>query len=155
MSLTQIQKEATDIFIEKGYTFLSNISDLRNTNSIIEYICACETSKKKSYKDFKRRGCSECESIKLRTIPKDFSTLQEEYKKEGKWALYEGGFISDKGDFVTALGKKLKADGRGRYNLTSGTISASVIMAKAFKIKDHEKLEDKSFIVHSSSFLPK
>jgi hypothetical protein len=28
-------------------------------------------------------------------------------------------------------------------------------MAKAFKIKDHEKLEDKSFIVHSSSFLPK
>jgi hypothetical protein len=155
MSFTQIQQEANSIFNEKGYTFISNIFDLKNSNSIIEYICACGNSKRKTYKDFKRRGCTECIGLKLRTIPLDFSGLPEEYKEEGKWALYEGGFISDKGSFVTALGNKLKADSRGRYHLPSGTISASVIMAKGFKIENYEKIEDNSFVVQASSFLPK
>lgn len=155
MSFTQIQEEANSIFTEKSYTFISDIYDLKNSNSIIEYICACGNSKRKSYKDFKRRGCTECVGLKLRTIPTDFSSLPEEYKDEGRWALYEGGFISDKGSFVTALGNKLKPDSRGRYHLPSGTISASVIMAKGFKIENYEKIEDSSFVVQASSFLPK
>jgi len=153
--LTDVQQEAQNIFSSKGYSFVSNISELKNSNSIIEYKCACGNIKKKSYKDFKRRGCNECKSIKLREVPIDMSVIPENIRNEGEWAVYQGGFISDKGTFINSLGKQLKPDARGRYNLPElGTTSASVIMAKAFKIKDYEKLEDKSYVVSSSSFIP-
>jgi hypothetical protein len=62
-----------------------------------------------------------------------------------------GGFISDKGKCINSHGKLLTPDEKGRY-FTNGKLQyASILMAKAFKIENSDKLEGSkcSYIVRS------
>lgn len=149
MSYSNLQKELLNHFEENKYNLITPINEIKSS-TVIQYICKCGNEKNKMFKDIKRRGCRDCNNLKLKEIPTDFSVIPEEFKNE-KWAPIIGGFISDKGKCINSHGKLLTPDEKGRY-FTNGKLQyASIIMAKAFNIENVDKLEGSksSYIVRS------
>ncbi len=149
MSYSNLQKELLEHFTEHNYTLITPINEIKSS-TIVEYTCKCGNNKNKLFKDLKRRGCRDCNNLKLKEVPTDFSVIPEEFKNE-RWVPIVGGFISDKGKCINAHGKLLTPDEKGRY-FTNGKLQyASILMANAFKIENSEKLEGSksSYIVRS------
>jgi hypothetical protein len=153
----KVQKEAQEIFEREGYLFITPLEEIKSSNTQVEYTCKCGNNKKKLFKDLKRRGCRDCNNLKLKEVPMDFSVIPEEFKNE-KWAPIEGGFISDKGKCINVFGKLLTTDERGRY-FTNGKLQyASILMAKAFDISNTDKLEglkSKYVVRNTGTTIPK
>jgi hypothetical protein len=149
MSLSKIQNELLEHFKENNYTLITPINEIKSS-TIIEYTCKCGNEKNKIFRDLKRRGCRECNNLKLKEVPSDTSVIPQEFKDE-RWVPIVGGFISDKGKCINAHGKLLTPDEKGRY-FTGGKLQyASILMAKAFNIENADKLEGSkcSYIVRS------
>ncbi len=149
MSLSNIQNELLEHFKENNYTLITPINEIKSS-TIVEYTCKCGNEKNKIFRDLKRRGCRECNNLKLKEVPSDTSVIPQEFKDE-KWVPIIGGFISDKGKCINAHGKLLTPDEKGRY-FTGGKLQyASILMAKAFNIENADKLEGSkcSYIVRS------
>jgi len=149
MSYSSLQKELLNHFEENKYILITPINEIKS-NNIVEYTCKCGNKKNKFFKDIKKRGCRDCNNLKLKEIPTDFSVIPEEFKNE-KWAPIIGGFISDKGKCINSHGKLLTPDERGRY-FTNGKLQyASILMAKAFNLENVDKLEGSksSYIVRT------
>ena len=148
MSLSNLQNELLEHFKEKDYTLITPINEIKSS-TVVQYTCKCGNEKNKKFNDLKRRGCRDCNNLKLKEVPTDLSLIPEEFKNE-KWAPIVGGFISDKGKCINSHGKLLTPDERGRY-FTNGKLQyASILMAKAFNIENAEKLEEKSSVVRST-----
>ena len=149
MSYSSLQNELLKHFNENKYTLITPINEIKSS-TIVEYTCKCGNEKTKKFNDIKRRGCRDCNNLKLKEVPTDFSIIPEEFKNEN-WASIVGGFISDKGKCINSHGKLMTPDEKGRY-FTNGKLQyASILMAKAFKIENYEKLEGSksSYIVRS------
>jgi hypothetical protein len=139
MSYSNLQKELLEHFIENNYTLITPITEIKSS-TVVEYTCKCGNNKNKLFKDLKRRGCRDCNNLKLKEVPTDLSIIPEEFKNE-KWAPIVGGFISDKGKCINSHGKLLTPDERGRY-FTNGKLQyASILMANAFNLENKDKLE--------------
>ena len=139
MSYSNLQKELLEHCTEKNYTLITPINEIKSS-TVVEYTCKCGNNKNKLFKDLKRRGCRDCNNLKLKEVPTDLSIIPEEFKNE-KWVPIVGGFISDKGKCINSHGKLLTPDERGRY-FTNGKLQyASILMAKAFNIENKDKLE--------------
>ena len=148
MSLSNLQTELLEYFKENNYTLITPIDEIKSI-TVVQYTCKCGNEKNKKFNDLKRRGCRDCNNLKLKEVPTDLSLIPEEFKNE-KWAPIVGGFISDKGKCINSHGKLLTPDERGRY-FTNGKLQyASILMAKAFNIENAEKLEEKSSVVRST-----
>lgn len=149
MSLSNLQNELLEHFKENNYSLITPINEIKSA-TVVQYTCKCGNEKNKIFKDLKRRGCRDCNNLKLKEVPTDLSLIPEEFKNE-KWAPIIGGFISDKGKCINAHGKLLTPDEKGRY-FTNGKLQyASILMANAFKIENYNKLEGSkcSYIVRS------
>lgn len=151
MSYSNLQKELLEHFKENNFTLITPINEIKSS-TIVEYTCKCGNNKNKLFKDLKRRGCRDCNNLKLKEVPTDISIIPEEFKNE-KWVPIVGGFISEKGKCINSHGKILTPDERGRY-FTNGKLQyASILMAKAFNIENSEKLEGpkSSYVVRSNN----
>jgi hypothetical protein len=149
MSYSNLQNELLEHFEEHNYTLITPINEIKSS-TVVEYTCKCGNNKNKLFKDLKRRGCRDCNNLKLKEIPTDLSVIPEEFKNE-KWVPIIGGFISDKGKCINSHGKLLTPDERGRY-FTNGKLQyASILMANAFKLENVDKLEGRnsSYIVRT------
>jgi len=139
MSYSNLQNELLEHFNENNYTLITPINEIKSV-TVVQYTCKCGNEKNKTFKDLKRRGCRDCNNLKLKEVPTDTSIIPEEFKNE-KWVPIVGGFISDKGKCINAHGKLLTPDEKGRY-FTNGKLQyASIIMAKAFNIENANKLD--------------
>ncbi len=148
MSYSNLQTELLEHFNENNYTLITPINEIKSV-TVVKYTCKCGNEKNKTFKDLKRRGCRDCNNLKLKEVPTDTSIIPEEFKNE-RWAPIVGGFISDKGKCINSHGKLLTPDERGRY-FTNGKLQyASILMAKAFNIEDADKLEEKTSVVRST-----
>ncbi len=151
MSYSSLQNEVLDYFSSQGYKIITPIELIKSSMNI-QYHCKCGNVKCKTLSDIKRRGCRDCNNLKLKEVPTDFSVIPEEFKGE-KWVPIVGAFISDKGKCINAHGKLLTPDERGRY-FTNGKLQyASILMAKAFNIENVDKLEGNrsSYIVRTNN----
>jgi len=149
MSYSNLQTELLEHFNENNYTLITPVNEIKSA-TVVQYICKCGNEKNKIFRDLKRRGCRDCNNLKLKEVPTDTSIIPEEFKNE-RWAPIVGGFISDKGKCINAHGKLLTSDEKGRY-FTNGKLQyASILMANAFKIENYDKLEGSkcSYIVRS------
>lgn len=149
MSLSNLQNELLEHFKENNYSLITPINEIKSA-TVVQYTCKCGNEKNKIFKDLKRRGCRDCNNLKLKEVPTDLSLIPEEFKNE-RWVPIVGGFISDKGKCINAHGKLLTPDEKGRY-FTNGKLQyASILMANAFKIENYNKLEGSkcSYIVRS------
>ena len=146
---SEYQTEILEYFKNQGYTLITPVYEIKN-NLNVEYICKCNKTKCKTFRDLKRRGCRDCNNLKLKELPTDFSVIPEEFKNE-KWVPIVGGFISDKGKCINSFGKILTPDERGRYYTNGKLQYASILMAKAFNIENADKLigQKSSFIVRT------
>jgi hypothetical protein len=148
MSYSNLQKELLEHFTENNYTLITPINEIKSS-TVVVYTCKCGNNKNKLFKDLKRRGCRDCNNLKLKEVPTDLSIIPEEFKNE-KWSPIVGGFISDKGKCINSHGKLLTPDERGRY-FTNGKLQyASILMAKAFNIEDADKLDGNTSVVRST-----
>jgi hypothetical protein len=116
-----------------------------NKSSHIEYICKCGEKKCKLYKDFVRRGCRTCNSLKLKQQPDSLEYVE----KSGEiWKPITGGWISSFGNAKNGHGKTLLlCPTKLRFRMNGKNQYASRLVACAFKIQDYEKLNDNKFVV--------
>jgi hypothetical protein len=136
---SDLQSKVLEYFQEKNYSLISPPINQIKSTTIIKYICICKNEKNKTFRDLVRRGCRDCNNLKLKEVPTDFSVIPKEFKDE-KWVPITGGFISDKGKCINSHGKLLTADEKGRY-FTNGKLQyASILMANAFNIENVDKL---------------
>ena len=150
MSYSNLQTELLEHFNENNYTLITPVNEIKSA-TVVQYTCKCGNEKTKTFRDLKRRGCRDCNNLKLKEVPTDRSLIPEEFKNE-RWVPIVGGFISDKGKCINSHGKLLTADERGRY-FTNGKLQyASILMANAFKIENSDKLDGNisSYIVRST-----
>lgn len=140
-----MNQEKLALFQERGCKVIS--SEIKNNKEPIEYICKCGEIKKKTFSDFKRRGCRTCNSKKL-TVKEE----KEEYFENGEelWKPVQGGWISSFGRAKNNNGILLKlCETKYRYHLNGKNEYAHTLVARTFQIPDWEKLESKKFnILH-------
>ena len=151
MSYSNLQNELLSYFQEHNYSLISPPINQIKSSTIVKYICICGNEKNKLFKDLKRRGCRDCNNLKLKEVPTDSSIIPDEFKDE-KWVPIVGGFISDKGKCINSHGKLLTADEKGRYYTNGKLQYASILMAKAFNIENSDKINGNksSYVVRST-----
>ena len=148
---SDLQNKLLEHFQEKNYSLVYPPIIEIKSSTIVKYLCKCGNEKNKTFTDIKRRGCRDCNNLKLKEVPSDFSVIPEEFKDE-KWVAITGGFISDKGKCINSHGKLLTADEKGRYYTNGKLQYASILMANAFNIENCNKLNGNksSYIVRST-----
>lgn len=168
-------KELNDSITRLNVNLVSDLPNLVTSNTRIDTICkGCNNSRSSTLKDFIKLGfCRKCNVTKqivsknpnvleikqlnnnvTVTFPKEhenkinFNAIDCLVKDE-KWMFYEGYLISDKSRCISQLGQYLTLDERVRWHFLGLQEYACILIAKAFKIKDYEKLSGKfgSFVV--------
>lgn len=147
--ILNLRQEILDYFEKHNYALKTDINTITAKANSLHYICCCSKEKHKSYKEILIKNCSGCNSIFAKQKP----TKIDENKLPSKlpdeiWTCVEGGFISSKGRACNIHYKLLEMDEQHRYFLAGKHQYATILMAKAFDIKDVEKLRgQKSFFV--------
>jgi hypothetical protein len=136
-----LQNNIQELFNNRAYKLLSDITTITNKNTKINYICLCEKEKHKSYRCILINECRHCNSIKLKTLPTEINHPIDD--PEEKWMPTTGGFVSDKGRACNINGKILKPDEKGRCYLGGKLQYMSILLAKAFNISGSGKLQKK------------
>jgi hypothetical protein len=151
----QLHSEINQYFIDNNYSFEKDfdLSIITAKNQSLQYICKCGTFKTKAFKEILSRECRNCKTKLFKQIPKDCLIIQNLLQSEEECVPVVGGFITNKGRAFNILGKELTIDEKGRYHLGGEQQYASILMAKAFKIKDLDKLngQKSNFIVRNIS----
>ena len=147
---SDLQSKVLEHFKEKNYSLISPLINEIKSCTNIKYKCICGNEKNKTFRDIIRRGCRDCNNLKLKEVPTDFSVIPQEFKDE-KWVPITGGFISDKGKCINSHGKLLTADEKGRYYTNGKLQYASILMANAFNLENSDKLNGNksNYIVRS------
>jgi len=140
--IAEIHAKILDLCKSREFTLTDDLTRVTNQSCPFSFLCKCGDQKSKSIKEIYRgKDCRGCISILLREIPKDMSKLDDvEFLPNEEWRTTEGGFVSNLGRAVNALGKLLTADEKDRYHLAGKHQYKSVLVAKAFKIAGVEKL---------------
>jgi hypothetical protein len=135
-------------YVKKGYQFEIDVDDddeKINSNTVVTGFCVCGEEIRKTVKDLLRRGCKSCNLIALKTVPTDYSVCPNDVEDE-KWVAITGGFVSNKARACNAFGKLCTPNSKHRWFLYNETLGepasqyASIVVAKAFKIENYEKL---------------
>lgn len=139
--IINLRQEILDYFEKHKYDLKTNINTITAKANSLHYICCCGKEKHKSYKEILIKNCNGCNSILLKQKP----TTIDENKLPSKlpdeiWTCVEGGFISSKGRACNVNYKILEMDEQDRYFLAGKHQYVTILMAKAFNIKDVEKL---------------
>jgi hypothetical protein len=85
MSYSNLQTELLEYFNENNYTLITPVNEIKSA-TVVQYICKCGNEKNKIFRDLKRRGCRDCNNLKLKEVPTDTSIIPEEFKNE-RWLL--------------------------------------------------------------------
>jgi hypothetical protein len=133
-----METEIKQIFEKRGCKLITFV----NRTIPIEYECKCGTKKKKTLRDFKRRGCRECNSKKNNYEKKEYTILET-----GEiWKPIKGGWISSFGNCKNDDNIFLKlCKSKGRFYIDGKNQYASRLVASAFKIEGYEKLDTQSY----------
>jgi len=147
-----LRNEILNYFSANNYIIKSEIDNITSKAQPITYICNCNEEKVKTYKDMLKRECRTCKNNKHSEIPTDYSVCPSDNSEE-KWIAVEGGFVSNLGNAINFSGKELTLDEKGRYYLNGKLQYISILMAKAFKISNYDKLEGQvsNYIVRNKS----
>jgi len=150
--LTLIQEEIKDFFEKNNYTLVSPKFDkIISKYDQLKLICRCGVEKSKTYYDMLRRECKECKNNKLKELPTSLDVIKDIINNdpEDEWKPIVGGFISKKGRAANVFGKILSLEERGRYKINGKLQYSSILMAKAFKIENYDKLNgiDSDYVV--------
>jgi len=138
-----MNQEKLKLFEERGCKVIT--TEIKNNKEPIEYICKCGETKKKTFSDFKRRGCRTCNSKQL--------TVKEEGENVDKftgeiWKPVAGGWISSFGNAKNNNRVFLKlCETKYRYHINGKNQYASRLVAEAFQIPGYENLDDYKFAV--------
>ena len=142
-----MNQEKLKLFEERGCKVIT--TEIKNNKEPIEYICKCGETKKKTFSDFKRRGCRTCNSKQL-TVKEEKEEYYDEENKEELWKPITGGWISSFGRAKNNNGILLKlCETKYRYHINGTNQYAHSLVAQMFKIPDYEKLSSKKYnIIH-------
>lgn len=113
----------------------------------LKYICKCGLEKEKMYSDFiKNKTCRSCTTKKIKEKPESEEIVDE---LTGEiWKPISGGWISNFGNCKSFLGKFLTlCPTKFRFHVNGKHQYASRLVAEAFQIENHEKLNDPIYIV--------
>lgn len=143
--MTSSKTEIINYINEKGYKIL-NLDEIVDKQQKIKYICKCNKEKYQLYKDLVKRRCTNCDNIKLKSIPEEGIIIDESGEE---WRPILGGWISNLGNCKNALGKFLTLNlDKYRYKIGGKHHYASRLVAISFKIENYDKLDTQSYCVH-------
>jgi hypothetical protein len=137
-----LRQEILDYFEKHNYTLKTDINTITAKANSLNYICCCGKEKHKSYKDMLLKNCNGCNSLLLKQKPTDIDENKLPSKLENEiWIQTDGGFISSKGRACNIHYKLLDMDEKCRFFLAGKHQYATILIAKAFNIKDVDKLQ--------------
>jgi hypothetical protein len=159
--------------------FITPITEIFSSNTVVTYTCSpCLTTKTQTLKDAVRRGCKSCNCSVLLVAPSNPSILETALKSMNglllneEWKAVIGGWVSNCGRAVSALGKPLTLDDKSRVHLagkaqymqilvkehfgldkpvaaTSIKVDATLVLERKRKTSDDESYENKLIRVPS------
>lgn len=140
--IINLRQEILDYFERHKYALKTDINSINAKANSLHYICCCGKEKHKSYKDMLIKNCNGCNSILLKQKPNQIDEDKLPPKLENEiWIQTDGGFISSKGRACNIHYKLLDMDEKCRFFLAGKHQYATILIAKAFNIKDVDKLE--------------
>lgn len=161
-SLTKTEQKALDLrkeiftyFENNKYLIKTDINTISAKSHSINYICSCGKEKHKSYKDMLLKPCKYCKNKNLKEKHEIDETKLPSLLEGEKWEPIEGGFISNKGRACNTSYKLLEIDERDRYFIKGKHQYITILMAKAFNIKDVDKLNGNtsSYVVRCNGYI--
>ena len=143
MSKTQVNH--INLFEEKNCQVIKPLI-IPTKKTKVEYICSCGFTFTKTVSDFLRRGCRKCGTKILHEVPDE---LEYTIAETGEvWKPIMGGWISSLGRAQNSKKVFLTLDQtKNRYFLGGQHQYASRLVAVAFKIDGHEKLDGQNYVV--------
>lgn len=140
--ILNLRQEILDYFGRHNYVLKSDINTITAKANSLHYICCCGKEKHKSYKEILIKNCNGCNSILAKQKPTTIDESKLPCKLQDEiWTCIDGGFISSKGRACNIHYKLLDIDEKNRYFLAGKHQYATILIAKAFNIKDVEKLD--------------
>lgn len=116
-------RQAVTTLKARGITIITPYNQLVSSNSTIEYTCnPCSQHKIKKLKEAMDENCRACKGLKLQAVPTDEKVLEAALGSQGLqpdevFFPIEGAWLSNQGRCVSALGKLLTLDDKGRYHV--------------------------------------
>lgn len=131
---------------EKGCKLIESVPEYKNCK--ISYECKCGQTFTRIFKDFERRNCRSCNSVKLKNKPLEENESKVDEESGEIWKPIEGGWISSFGNAKNSVGRPLKlCETKFRYYMAGKQQYASILVAEAFQIENIDKLKKESYVV--------
>ena len=125
----------------RGCVFITPLNEIFSSNTEVTYTCfPCLTTKSQTLKDALRRGCKSCNCSVLLVAPTNPSILETALKSMNgllpseEWKPIVGGWVSNQGRGVSALGKPLTLDEKNRVHIAGRAQYMQILIKEQFGI---------------------
>ena len=143
------QEEVAQLFEERDCKL---IGAYINNQTPIEYICKCGNTRNQRLDHFLKNQCRFC----LKSVTEEETVIPDgrdgvedtiDEQTGEMWKRVLGGWVSSFGRAKSMLGNLLTLDvERSSYFINKRHISATKLVAQAFKIENYDKLESREYI---------
>jgi hypothetical protein len=144
LAKTALQARATiEGLIARGYTVNTPLTDIVSSNSVVSYVCKCKEAFTRPLKAITRKDCRSCNSMKLHVVPDAsmLDVLQAAVIEAGglldgeQFKPIEGGWFSNKGRLINAIGKLMTVDvTKNCFHLAGKTLYVNSLLFENFKM---------------------
>ena len=138
-SATELTKTSILSSQSRGYVFVTPVNEITSSNTIVTYTCfPCLTTKSQTLKDTVRRGCKNCNCAVLLVVPTNLGILETSLKtmngrlQSENWKAIVGGWVSNCGRAVSALGKPLTLDDKNRIHIAGKAQYMHILVKEHF-----------------------
>jgi hypothetical protein len=141
----EVREDIKEFFKSRNYTLIID-RNINNFSCKAKYICCCGTQYDRTIKDVKKTlMCKICKNKKENNIQNT-----EKIIDNIKWIRVDGGWVSEDGRAKNVYDLTLTIQDRGRVYINKCKQKLNILIAKAFKLTNYEKLDiDKTYkIIH-------